>query len=75
MLKQISQNDHDILKAIFRKTGGGAWEPPDLKHPFIARSIAAGYLRRLDGRCGLEAIKDSHVGFTDAGREAFATQS
>lgn len=63
-------SDLAILRDLFEKVGGEAWEPKNPRHAFIARMVEAGFLRRLDGRCGFEAFRDSHVGWTAAGLAA-----
>jgi hypothetical protein len=63
-----------LLGRIYEKTGGAAWEPRSGTHtPFFDRAIAAGYVRRVDGRCGFERFKESHIAFTQAGHAALAT--
>lgn len=47
-----------------------AWEPANPKHPVVVQLVDAGYLKRVDGRCGFEAFKESMVKWTDAGRAA-----
>ena len=66
----LRQRDQRWLKQLWEKTKGKAWEPPDLRHDFFERMIAAGYLKRVDGRCGFEAFKDAMIAWTDAGRAA-----
>ena len=60
----------DALKKLFAKTNGQAWEPLNFDHPFMKWSIKEGYLRRVDGRCGFELLKDQMVDWTDAGKAA-----
>ncbi len=62
--------DLRLLRLLFAKNDGNPWEPPSTDHPFFDRAIYAGYLRRVDGRCGFERFKDSHVCFTEAGKAA-----
>lgn len=59
-----------LAQRIYARTQGQAFEPRDTQHPEIIRLIAAGYLRRTDGRCGFERFKDSHVAWTPAGHVA-----
>lgn len=68
----MTEADANLLAKCWEKSGGRAWEPRDPKSPFFDRMIEAGYLRREDGRCGFEAFKDSHITWTEAGRDKFA---
>ncbi len=52
-----------------------AWEPADPRHPVINQLVEAGYLRRVHGRCGFEAFKESMVKWTEAGRVAVGIQN
>lgn len=70
----ISDKDMETLVECFRRSEGNGWEPQNPRHPFFDRMIEAGYLRRSDGRCGFERFKDSHIVFTDAGREAITAR-
>lgn len=60
----------NTLARCFEQYGGHGWEPKDTQAPAIVWAIEEGFLRRLDGRCLFEAFKDSHVGWTLAGRMA-----
>lgn len=66
--------DMDVLSLLWGYTKGKAWEPKDPRGAFFDRMIAAGYLKRVDGRCGFEAFKDSMIAWTDAGRAAMASR-
>lgn len=57
-----------ILRQLYEKTDGKPFEPKDVWHPFFGAMVKAGLMRRLDGRCGFEAFKNSHVGFTGKGK-------
>jgi hypothetical protein len=59
---------------LFNKSEGKAWEPPDLKRPWIKQLIADGYLRPCTMRCGFEAF-DSGVEWTSAARAAITASS
>jgi hypothetical protein len=62
------------LRTLWEKTGGRAWEPPAPGYPWIVRMIEAGFVRRVDMRCGFEAMKDAGLAFTDAGRRVLAIE-
>lgn len=62
------------LRRLYEITGGKAWEPPEPNHPKVVALIDAGYVRRVDGRCGFERFKDSMLAWTDAGRAAIGTR-
>lgn len=64
--------DREALEKLWNATGGKAWEPPDPQHPKVLELLAAGYVRRVDGRCGFERFKDSMLTWTDAGRAALS---
>lgn len=68
----MTDDDRKIMRRLFDRYDTKGWEPQERNHPFIVRAIAAGYLRRLNGRCGFEAFRDSHIAFTEAGAEAMA---
>lgn len=71
----MTDKDFATLKEVFARTGGKAWEPRDPKHPAVERMVAAGFVKRVDGRCGFEAFKDSHLAFTEAGLRALENES
>ena len=66
----ISDCDRRCLVKMWKGTKGEAWEPGNPKHELFDRLIAAGYLKRVDGRCGFERFKESMIAWTNAGREA-----
>lgn len=71
--KPLTDSDVALLRRIYAHTGGKAWEPKAGTHlPFFDRAIAAGYVRRVDGRCLFERFKDSHIAFTHAGHAALS---
>jgi hypothetical protein len=61
-----------LMRVLWDKTGGKGWEPPDPNHPLIVDAVESGYLRRTDGRCGCERIRDACVTWTEAGRAALS---
>lgn len=63
----ISENDEILLRNLYEKSKGKAWEPRDPSSKFLKRMVDAGYLRRVDGRCGFERFKDSHIAWTELG--------
>ena len=60
---------------LWQITGGHAWEPPQPQHPLILELIAEGYVKRVDGRCGFERFKDSHLAWTAAARAALSPKA
>lgn len=59
------------LEKLWRMSEGKGWEPKggtDL--PLIQSAVKKGFLRVVDGRCGFERFKDSHVVWTEAARTA-----
>lgn len=60
------------VKVLFAATDGKSFEPRDPGSPKVAELIEAGYVRRVDGRCGFERFKDSMLVWTDAGKAACA---
>lgn len=68
-------DDVRVLRTIFSRTGGRPFEPNDRRHPMIARAIAGGYLRWVDGRCGFERFRNSHLAFTDSALLAFSPEA
>lgn len=58
------------IAELWAKTEGRAWEPPQPRHPLVERLIHQGYARRVDGRCGFEAMKDAMLTWTEAGKAA-----
>lgn len=60
---------YSFLVALWKKTGGKAWEPPDMNCPTVKRLIDAGYVRRCTMRCGFEAF-DTGLQWTEAGKLA-----
>lgn len=60
------------LKQLYEAYPQG-WQPQDPYRPIFDLAIGEGFLRRVDGRCGVERVKDSHVRWTQAG--ALAMQS
>jgi hypothetical protein len=70
----ISDYDMRNLREMWRRTKGEAWEPQNPKHELLDRLIAAGYLKRVDGRCGFEAFKDAMIAWTEAGRAAMQVE-
>jgi hypothetical protein len=66
----LTPKDHQVLTTCFERAEGKAWEPKNPNHPFLERAIEAGYLRRVDGRCGYELFHLSMVTWTEAGRIA-----
>lgn len=61
------------VAVLYERTGGQAWEPRIHTNEFIEWMLREGYVRRVDGRCGFEAFKDSMLAWTDAARAALAT--
>ena len=59
-----------ILKKCWDKSGGKSWEPPTTQNEFFDWAIQEGYVRRADGRFGVERFKDSFVVWTEAGKVA-----
>lgn len=68
----IAKFERTLLKC-FEHSSGSAWEPRDPTVPFFEWAIAEGFLRRVDGRFGVELIKDSMVAWTAAGKAAMTT--
>ncbi len=65
---EISQTQ---LEKLWRRTSGKGWEPASgTQNPLIQSAVKKGYLRIVDGRCGFERFKDSHVVWTEAARTA-----
>jgi hypothetical protein len=58
------------LRKLYGLTAGRSWEPPDPNQAMVLRLIAQGYIRRTDGRCGFERLKDAMVTWTEAGHMA-----
>lgn len=54
------------LKRLYEAYPQG-WQPQDPYRPIFDVAIEGGFLRRVDGRCGFERIKDTHVAWTQAG--------
>ena len=58
---------------IWKRSHGKAWEPPgsavvgSAAHASIEGAIKAGLVRRVDGRCGFELIRDAMVAWTEVG--------
>lgn len=63
------------IRALWLKTNGSPWEPPNPNDKRVTALIAGGWLRRVDGRCGFEAMKDSMLAFTDAARALIAAEA
>lgn len=70
----ISDYDRRNLNEMWRRTKGEAWEPQNPRHELLERLIAAGYIKRVDGRCGFERFKDAMIAWTDAGRAAMLSE-
>lgn len=68
----IDPKDVVRLRKLHARYGSKAWEPGNPFHPWIDTMIEAGFLRRLDGRCGFEAFKDAMLIFTQAGHMAMS---
>jgi hypothetical protein len=66
------RRDKDVLVKLHDHAQGKAWEPRQSKHPLLVRLVAAGMLRRVNGRCGFELIPDAMVTFTLAGLDIVA---
>lgn len=64
-----------LLRQLFVKTEGRGWAPPDPSHPLILAAVEQGFLRRVDGRCGFERLRDACVAWTPAGRHAVEARS
>ncbi len=60
------------IREAYVKTDGKGWEPPNPSHPQILDLLKRGYVRRTDGRCGFELMKDVMVVWTEAAHLAFA---
>jgi hypothetical protein len=59
-----------ILRRAFEQMEGKDFEPKEPRHPTILWAIENGFMKRADGRCGFEKIKDAFVVWTPAGRMA-----
>lgn len=57
----------DWLLTVWKKTGGKSWEPPQPDSKGVLWLIENGFAKRVDGRCGFEAFKDSMLAWTTAG--------
>lgn len=68
----LDDRDMQRLRKLFAEYPRG-WEPKDPTHPFFDRAIAAGYIKRADGRFFFEAMKDTHIVFTEAGKVALSS--
>ena len=63
----------DRLLALWERTDGKAWEPPDLRHPLIVSLIDDGWVKPCTMRCGFEAF-DTGVKWTEAARAYFSAR-
>lgn len=73
MGEELTANEMRVLRDVFERTRGQAWEPPQPDSRIVKRWIEAGYVRRCDMRCGFEAFKDTGLNWTEAGRAALST--
>jgi hypothetical protein len=62
----------DWVRSVWIMTKGRSWEPPLHDSQGVLWLIENGFARRVDGRCGFEAFKDSMLQWTIAGRAALA---
>lgn len=69
-----SEHSKSVLKNLWKKFPGTAWEPRDHQHPFILAAIEAGYFKRSDGRCGFERLKDAFISWTPAAIHAMTLE-
>jgi hypothetical protein len=58
------------VERLWARTAGKSFEPREPSHPFVLRMIEAGFVKRVDGRCGFERFKDSHLEWTPAAKAA-----
>ncbi|RUW56824.1 hypothetical protein [Mesorhizobium sp. M8A.F.Ca.ET.021.01.1.1] len=70
MKSKMSDREVEIMVGLFRQTGGKSWAPLNPQHALFDKMIEAGYVRRVDGRCGFEMIKDAIITWTEAGHNA-----
>lgn len=69
-MSELNTREMATLRQLWDGTKGKAWEPGKLAatdarfDPYVR----AGYLKRVDGRCGFERFKDSMLAWTEAGR-------
>lgn len=68
-LNGLTIKESNTLLILLEKHGGSC-EPPNPFDKFWTKCIDAGYVKRSDGRFGIERIKDAFVSLTPAGREA-----
>lgn len=55
----------DQIRRVWKMFGRRAWEPVNPQSNAIKHYVENHVLERVDGRCGFEAFKDSHVKFTE----------
>lgn len=65
----------DWVLQLWERSGGKSWEPPDPQNKHVIWLIDNGFVRRVDGRCGFEAFKDSMLTWTIAAKAVFQRAS
>lgn len=61
------------VRRLWDKTGGVSFEPLDPSAPQVDALIAAGWVRRCDGRCGFELLRDAMLAWTDTAKDVMAS--
>lgn len=69
-MDRLTDKSIAALRDLYKRTEGRGWEPQHPNAPIILAIIHHGFVRRADGRCGFEAMKDSHLTWTQAGHMA-----
>lgn len=62
----------DWVRLLWERSKGKAFEPVQHDSKGVLWLIENGFMKRVDGRCGFEAFKDSMLAWTPAGRAALS---
>lgn len=70
---KLENSDKQNLRHLWKRTNGESWEPGNPRLPMFDRMIAAGFLKRADGRFLYEAMRDAFLVWTQEAKEEMPT--
>ena len=60
------------VQRLWDRSKGKAWEIQDARAPQLETLISAGWVKKVDGRCGFELLKDAMLAWTEPAKAYFA---